>query len=105
MTVHVHKTVRSVGYGDHSHVLDYDVPEEKRTWTFTCTSQCEERILRDVDLTARTSAAVPQSAIEKDEDNIAERVAARGYGDLMAALKGVAKDQARERLAEQRVTV
>ncbi len=97
MTVYVHAMNSSINFGQHSHVapkLEEGVTEPPRTWAITCSAECEDRILHDVEHSARQADSVPLTPVEQGSEEIANRVATKSWGELMDALRGLAKERA-----------
>jgi hypothetical protein len=104
MTIHVHRSNRAVGYGDHWHEApaknDDGSDNIDRTWSFECTKVgCEERILRDVEHTGRTVASVPLTVEEKDEQEAIEQMGKKDVTQMAMAMTQWAKGQAKEQAA------
>ena len=98
MTVHVHRSVGSVGYGDHHHyrseALAADGGEDDpRTWQFDCTGECEERICKDVEFSGRSAGGVPLTVEEKAEAEHMERAAQKDVNMMAMAMASWAKSQ------------
>lgn len=91
--VYVHRNITSVGYGDHTHVAppaDPDAPPT-RCWSFECTPQCEERILRTVEFSGRTDASVPLTVEERAAEETFTASAKADVTNLAAALAQLGK--------------
>ncbi len=93
MTVHVHTTNESVGYGNHHHYRSEATESSERTWQFECDGPCEERILGDVEHSARTPGSVPLTVTEAAEAELLEKVAHDDVNKMAQALTRLAKDQ------------
>lgn len=95
MTVYVHKSLDSVGYASHGHYRDRDgEAADERTWRFSCTPVCEERICSDVEFADRTPAGVPLTVDERAEAEIFDRAAQKDVAKMAMALTSLAKDGA-----------
>jgi hypothetical protein len=95
MTVHVHRNLQAVGYGDHWH----EAPEDNldRTWSFECKkSECEERVLRDVEHSGRTALSVPLTTDEKAEEEAIEQMGKKDVTQMAMAMTQWAKQTAAE---------
>lgn len=97
MTVHVHKNNAAVTYEDHSHAAPAKLDE--RTWSFTCQPACEERILHDVEHTARTKTGVPLTVEEEAEKEAISAQAEQDVSKLALALSKLGKEAAAESAA------
>lgn len=95
MTIHVHRVNGSVGYGSHRHSIPADTPDEDRTWSFSCTPECEERIMRDVEHVARNADTVPLTVEERAQAEVQERVAHADVANMASALASLAKSNAK----------
>jgi hypothetical protein len=94
MTVYVHKNNGTVGYGTHHHEAPAKI--EGRTWSFTCKDPgCEERILRDVEHSARSEGSVPLSEEEKAEEEMLSQTAKKDVTQMAMALSELAKQGAK----------
>ncbi len=100
MTVYVHRGNASVQIGgqDHAHTRPEHMSENERTWPVDC-PQCEARILHDVEHSALSPDSVPLTPSEKSDEKIREKLANKSWGELMDALKSVAQQSARDRVA------
>lgn len=99
MTVHVHRTVGSVGYGEHHHhrsdaLAVAGSEADPRTWQFDCTPDCEKRICKDVEFTGRSAGGVPLTVEEKAEAEHHERAAQKDVNMMAMAMAAWAKSQA-----------
>jgi hypothetical protein len=96
MTIYVHMNNRTVGYGEHFHVAPtIDAEHLERTWNFSCDEPgCEERILKDVEHSARNAASVPLSAEEKAEEEAIGQTAKKDVNTMAMALSQWAKSEA-----------
>ena len=91
MTVHVHASNQAIHYGDHHHAAPEDLAETDRTWSFSCTPDCEARVMKDVEHTAPSAAGVPLTVAEKQEADVLEKTARKDVSMLAMALGELAK--------------
>lgn len=94
MTVHLHRDNEGVTIGQHSHTRPADLGLDERTWSYSCHALCEERVLKDVEHSARHAGGVPQTVTEAAEAEQLNEAAKRDVSRLALALGQLADAQA-----------
>lgn len=95
MTVFIHKDMDAVSFGEHEHLREH-APEgqgDERTWALTCSAECEERVLRDMEHSSRHPGGVPLTVAEKAEAEAFDRAAQKDVSKMAMALAQMAKEQ------------
>jgi hypothetical protein len=95
MTVYLHNDNMEVASGDHNHHRSEATEQGDRTWALTCPQPgCEDRILHDVEHSARHAAGVPQTVDELAAAEHLEEAAKRDVSKLALALGQLADREA-----------
>jgi len=92
--IHVHTDNQEVAIGDHVHRQSDAVERTDRTWAFRCTTECEDRILHDVEHSATHAPGVPLTVAELAEAEANAEQSQRNVSDLAAALNALAVERA-----------
>jgi hypothetical protein len=93
--IHLHNDIIEVDSGDHSHHRSEAVEQGERTWSLSCDKAgCEERLLADVEHTARHSAGVPLTVEEQASAERLEEASKRDVSRLALALGQLADREA-----------
>lgn len=92
MTIAVHNVYDALSVGRHHHLRSASAAGDERTWLITCSAECEERLLRDVEFSARTPSAVPLTAEETQAAEAVERASQKDVAKMAMALSRIAKD-------------
>jgi hypothetical protein len=87
--IYVHRANRSLHVGDHHHEAPAIEPGE-RVWGISCSHECEERILADVEHAGRGADSVPLTPMEVTAEETATKVGQQNLGELIQALRVLA---------------
>ncbi len=94
--VHVHNEVHSIGSGEHRHNKtdkNSKAGQDGRTWSFSCTPECESQVIKASEFAAGHSGGVGFTRAEQLEAQDLEKRSHLEVGRLTAALAEIAKER------------